>query len=139
MTGIKTLVDMGIKVKAQDARDAVGVSKPADGEEVIQPPQQPGAPGAGGPPGAATGGPPPGGADNPLAALMGGGEGGGTPGAEEAPDDAAGGEEPSSPDVAQAEEPQGDFLDALRHMREEHERERNVIYDRLAQLGSVLR
>ena len=70
VTGIKTLVDMGIKVKAQDARDAVGVSKPADGEEVIQPPQQPGAPGAAPPGGGRQGG-----GDNPPAALMGGGEG----------------------------------------------------------------
>lgn len=53
LTSIKTVVDMGVKVKADEARKAAGLSKPIDGDEVIQPPQMPGMP-AGTPPGAAS-------------------------------------------------------------------------------------
>lgn len=50
LTAIKTVVDMGIKVKADEARRAAGLSKPIDGDELIQPPQAPGMP-PGAPPG----------------------------------------------------------------------------------------
>lgn len=102
LTAIKSLVDMGVSVKADDARAAAGVSKPADGEEIVTPPQQPGAAGAAPPP------------TNPLAALTGGGaEAGGAPepgGAEvTGPEGEAGGG---------ASEPEGDFLKAMQHSRQ---------------------
>ena len=51
LTSGKTLVDMGVKVKADELRKAGGFSKPIDGDEVAQPPQMPGMP-VGTPPGA---------------------------------------------------------------------------------------
>jgi hypothetical protein len=99
----KMVVDMGIdKVKVDDVLAAAGLSKAADGDETVKPPS------AGGPP--APGGP---GGGDPLAALMGGGRG--------APPNAAPGEQDAAPGSDQAQEQpaeQGDFLDALRAMRE---------------------
>lgn len=132
LQGIKSLVDLGVKVKADDARAAAGISKPADGDELIEPPQQqqPGAPG----------GAPPGGG-NPLEALMGGGGAGGAPpgpgaeppqgGSQQAPgtaptpEGAEGGGDfldslrggPEAADVSPDEKAEGDFLDALRNRK----------------------
>jgi hypothetical protein len=73
----KTLVDLAVKVKADEMRAAAGFSKPAEGDEVVEPPQQGGA--GGGMPGM-PGAPPGEGGEDPMAALM-GGAGGGPPGA----------------------------------------------------------
>jgi hypothetical protein len=100
VTSGKTLVDMGIPTRADDMRDAAGFGKPADGDELVQPPQPAGGAPGGGPPGA-------GGGADPLAALMGGG--GGSPSPEGAPGD----EQPNGQPGGG-----GDFLDALRAMRE---------------------
>lgn len=55
LQAVKTVaVDLGIPVKADEARKAAGLSKPADGDELVKPPQaqqQGGMPGAGGSPG----------------------------------------------------------------------------------------
>lgn len=105
------MTQMGLTLKADEVRAAGGFSKPAEGDEVVGGQQQgPGGPGGpGGPPGA--------GGEDPLAALMGGGAGGESGGPEE--EGAAGdtsGQEDAGAGVGGA--PGGDFLDALRHMRE---------------------
>jgi hypothetical protein len=101
LSGYKSLFDMGITFKADDARAAAGASKPADGDETVKKPDEQ-------PPGAPGGAPPGGDAGNPLAALMGGAGGGGAEGAQPPAD---------GPD-ARSPGPEGDFLDALRQMRE---------------------
>lgn len=64
VTSAKTLVDMGISIRADDVRQAAGFGKPAEGDELVQPPQQ-GTPGG---PGGQPGQP---GQGDPLAALAG--------------------------------------------------------------------
>jgi len=114
LAGLKTLVDLGVKIKADDGRAFGGVSKPADGDELIEPPQPPGAPGA------APGDP----GGDPMAALMGGAGGGGPEGgnpAEPAGDDAAA-QQAAAGEGGDPDADKGDFLDALRNMRESVER-----------------
>jgi 2'-5' RNA ligase len=123
LQAIKTLVDMQVKVRADDARKAAGVGKPASGDEVIEPPAPPG----GAPPGA---GAPPGG--DPMAALMGGAggtSGGPEEGGAEVPPDTGdfmeslkGGspeEEPEEPEQPEQEaRSAGDFMGSLKHTRQ---------------------
>jgi len=115
----KTMVELGVDIKADELRAAAGFSKPAQGDELVKPPQQPGAPGA---PGGMPGAPGADGADvgqDPLAALMGGGAGpgaedAGQPGEEQAQPGAEEGAPGESAEPVQA----GNFLEALRHSRD---------------------
>lgn len=99
LQAIKSLVEMGLKVKADEARSAGGLSKPMEGDEIVHPPTAIGAPGAPGAEGGLPGMP-----GNPSGSpAEAGGEkmGGGSSG-----------EENGSP------EGNGDFLQALQNMRE---------------------
>jgi hypothetical protein len=69
LNAVRSLVELGLDVKADDVRAAAGLSKPAEGDEVVKPPAQPGAPGM--MPGGAPGAPAPGeGGGDFLAALQ---------------------------------------------------------------------
>ncbi len=118
----KTLVEMGVKIRADDVLKAAGFGKPAEGDDLVRPM------GGNDPgqmqPGGATGG------DNPLAAMMGGA----------APD--AGGEQPQpdagapsgdflasmQADTEAPEEPSGDFLESMK-MAKRGRRIRAAVHD----------
>lgn len=117
LTAIKTVVDLGVNVKASEVRRAAGLSKPIDGDEVVQGQQQGAMPGMPGMPGAAPAGP--GGIPQP-------GEGGGN--SQQTSPEAttgAGGEEATSTTTPMqgetpggtTESPPGGFLDSLRYSR----------------------
>lgn len=112
LNSIRTLVDLGLEVKADEVRSAAGLSKPAEGDEVVKGP-------IGGPGGAPGGGmPPPG--------------GGGMPGQAPAP----GGPEQQQPEQQQQQEGGDDdvergggFLRALQMARGGEEGQQPERYD----------
>ena len=126
LAAAKSLVDMGLKVKADEVRAAGGFSKPADGDELVQPPTPPGMPGGGG--------------ENPLAALLGGGGNGppgggpGGGGSGEPPPPGGGPPAPAGPAGGGGAGEGGDLLQALRASR----RGAAVRYRRLRRLVDAL-
>lgn len=64
LNSIRAMIELGAKVKADDLRSAAGLSRPAPGDELIEPPQQPGMPP--GVPSGQPGMPPPGAAPPPA-------------------------------------------------------------------------
>lgn len=116
LTAAKTLIELGLKVKADELRAAGGFSKPSDGDELAEPPQQ-GMPGMPGMPGMGGGMPGMPGAGGP------GGETGGASGAVNSP---GAGAPPTPPGAAPGGSPEqqdhgggGDFLEALRAARQD--------------------
>lgn len=93
LNSVRTLVDFGLEIKADEVRAAAGYSKPSEGDELIKPPTPPG--GVGAPPG--------------MPSPDGG-------------DPAAGGQSPEGEPGEGDEAESGDFLEALRMRRGEPQR-----------------
>ena len=107
LNSVRTLVDFGLEIKADEVRAAAGYSKPSEGDELIKPPAPPGGM-PGGMPGM-EGGAPPG-----MPGMDGGDPSGMPPPDGAVPPDGA----PQEGEEAEG----GDFLEALRMRRGEPER-----------------
>lgn len=106
----RAIIDMGLKVKAEEIRTAAGFSKPGESDEIVQgrADQQPGMPGGmpGAPPG---GGIPPGAPPQDMASLL----NAGPPGS---------GEEAGENGEGASEEEKGEFLQAMQMMKQARKR-----------------